>query len=255
MRRREKFIIISILLGILLWLTQLSPLNYRYYAILGFSLFTYFAAAFALKDDLRIKAWLTILPLPALYSLSISLFYFLLPENFWSKIVILGFFSLGMYGLFLTGNIFSVSQGRTIQLLQAARNITLFFSIIISLLGIQIIYSFNLAYYLNFFAIFLLHFPLTLTNVWSINLDEKLTLTHFQLSFFSSLIISEIALILSFLPIAAWHIALLIMSVFYLILGILQAYLDAKFFKKTINEYLLLTIFILIMFVIFFPGK
>lgn len=255
MRLREKFVIIAVVLGLLLWLIQLTPLSWRYTAIISFSVFTYLATALALKKNITKKLWLTFLPVPALYSLTIGSFYFLLPSHFWSTIIILGLFSLGMYALFLTGNIFSFSQERTIQLLQAAKNVTLFFAILISLLGVQVIFSFNWPFYLNFLTIFFLHFLLLLNNVWSVNLDEKLTLKLFQLSFWSCLLISEIALTLSFLPLATWHISLLIMSVFYLILGILHVYLSAKFFKRAINEYLLLTIFIASMFIIFFPGK
>jgi hypothetical protein len=255
MRRRERFIVFAIALGVLLWLIQLVPIGWRYVAIVGFAVITYFASALVMRDKLKARFWLTFLPLPALYSLTIGNFYFLLPSNFWSMIVILGLFALGMYALFLSGNIFAKSQDRSIQLLQAAQNVCLFFAVLISLLGVQVIFSFNQVFYLNFIMIFLLHFPLAYSIIWSVNLDETLSLKNFQLTFFSSLLISEIALGLSFLPLASWHIALLIMSVFYLILGILQVYLSAKFFRKESAEYLLLAVFVVVMFIIFFPGK
>ena len=256
MRRRERFVITAIFLGILLWVIQMVPLNWRYLAIVFFSLITYLTSALAFGRDVRARHWLTFLPLPALYSLSIGAFYFLLPTHFTSMITVLGLFSLGMYALFLTGNIFFVVQHhRSIQLLHAAQNIALFFTIIISLLGVQVIFSFNLPYYLNFAAVFALHFPLIYTITWSVNLQKKLSRKLFQLSFFSTLLISEIALVLSFLPLAPWHIALLIMSVFYLILGLLQVFLSEKLFRQAINEYRFLAFFIALMFILLFPGK
>lgn len=255
MRRREKFVFFAIILGILLWLIQLTPVEYRYLAIAAFGVIAYFISALALKDDLQAREWFVILPLPALYSLVLGAFYFLLPTNFWSMIMILGFFVFGAYSLFLTGNIFSVAKGRTIQLVNAAQAIALFFAIVISLLGTQTIFSFNLPFYWNFLAIFGLHFPLALTIAWSVNLEEKISLEIWQLSVFSALIIAEVALLLSFLPMAVWNIALLIMAFFYLILGIIQIYLKEKLFRRAIAEYLLLAAFIVVMFIAFFPGK
>ena len=231
------------------------PVEWRYLAILGFGALTYFISALVLKEDLQAREWLLILPFPTLYSLTIAAFYFLLPDNFWSLVFILGLFVLGAYSIFLTSNIFSVAKERNIQLLNAAQATALFFAIIISLLGSQTIFSLNLPFYFNFLAIFLLHFPLSLTISWSVNLEEKISLTLWQLSFFSALIMAEFALVFSFLPMNNWNIALLLMSVFYLILGIIQTYLREKLFRQVINEYLFLTGFIILIFLLFFPGK
>ncbi|MDO5561640.1 MAG: hypothetical protein Q4G02_02605 [bacterium] len=255
MRRRERFIFWSVALGVLLWLIQLVPLEWRYWAIAGFGLAVYFISALALREDLQLREWFVILPLPALYSLTIASFYFLLPSNFWSMIFVIGIFVLGAYSIFLTSNIFSVAKGRTIQLLNAAQTIALFFAIVISLLGSQIIFSFNLPFYFNALAIFALHLPLVLTIVWSVNLEEKISLKLWQLSFFSALLMGELAAVYSFLPMKTWNIALLLMSIFYLILGILQSYLREKLFRQAITEYVLLASFIFIMSVAFFPGK
>jgi len=134
MRRREKFIIVSVLLSLGLLATQYVPIDWRYAAIGIFALISYLMSAWALSDDLQIYEWLTILPLPVLYASSVALFYFLLPEVLLSRLAILAVFGVGMYALFLTANIFSVAKGRTIQLLYAARAIALFFTMIISLL-------------------------------------------------------------------------------------------------------------------------
>ena len=256
MRQRESFIVTAVFLGVLLWIIQLVPINWRYLAIFSFSLITYLACAFSLRKFLKFHHFLTFLPIPALYSLSIGSYYFLLPTNFWSMITILGLFSIGMYALLLSGNIFIVAQhNKVIQLVHAAQNIVLYTSIIISLLGVQIIFTFDWPFYVNFLLVLALHFPLCLAESWSVNLTKGITWELFQLSFFSALIVSEIALVLSFLPLAAWSISLLVMSTFYLILGILQVFISEKLYRPAISEYLLLTIFIIILYIVFFPGK
>jgi len=123
MRRREKFVIISILLSLGLALIQLIDLDYRYLAVAALGGLSYLLSLWALKDDLQPVEALTIVPFPSLYAVSVALFYFLLPENIVSRVSILILFGVGMYALFLVSNIYSVSKGRTIQLVHAAHAI------------------------------------------------------------------------------------------------------------------------------------
>ena len=81
MRRREKFIIVSILLSLGLLATQYVPISWRYGAIALFALISYFMSAWALSEDLQAREWLTILPLPVFYAAAVALFYFLLPAQ------------------------------------------------------------------------------------------------------------------------------------------------------------------------------
>jgi len=256
MRERERFVISAVFLGLVFWLTQLVPISWRYLGIAGFTLITYFVSAWTLHKYLKFHHWVLYLPLPALYSLFIGCFYFLLPTNFWSMITVLGLFSLGMYALFLSGNIFCVAEhDKKIPLTRVAQNIILFFAIIISLLGCQVIYSFSWPLYITFPLVFLLHFHLCLTTAWSVELQPRISLELFQLSFFAALLVGEFALALSFLPLEGWHIALLVMSTFYLILGILQVFIGDKLYRRTLREYSFLVILIILMYIAIFPGK
>ena len=117
MRRREKFIIVSFLLSLSLLAIQYIPIDLRYFGVLALFIVSYFGSVWALFDDLQSYEWLTITPFPALYASSVALFYFLLPEVFFSRLFVVAVFGVGMYALFLTSNIFSVAKGRTIQLL------------------------------------------------------------------------------------------------------------------------------------------
>ncbi|MDR0463026.1 MAG: hypothetical protein LBG64_02300 [Pseudomonadales bacterium] len=255
MRRREKFVILSVLLGVLLWVVQLVPPDLRYYAIGVFGILTYFGSALVLREDLQGFEWVTILPFPTMYSLIVSAFYFLLPDNFWSMIGILGFFSLGMYAILLSSNIFSVAKGRTIALLNAAQSISLFFAMLISLLSINTIFSSHFPYYINGLLIFLTHLPLTLTIAWSVNLESKISREIVGLSLGVTILMVQFGVILSFLPLNVWNIALLLMSLYYLLLGVMQNFLREKLFKHTVGEYALLAGFICLMLIILFPGK
>ena len=255
MRRREKFIIISILLSLGLLAIQYIPLEWRYLGVAALFVLSYFGSVWALFGDLQAHEWLTITPFPALYASSVALFYFLLPEVFLSRLFIVAVFGVGMYALLLTSNIFSVAKGRTIQLLYAAHAVALFFIMITSLLFSNVIFSLRLPFYFNAGLLFLTHFPLVLSALWSIELKQKLDKETILYSLIFSLLLAELAIIFSFLPMQIWNQALFIMSFLYVGLSVLQSFLKGRLFKNTINEYNLVAILMVILFVLMFPLK
>lgn len=255
MRRREKFVFSAIFLSLGLLAVQYVSLEYRYAAVALLSLVSYFVSAWALSDDLQAHEWLTIVPLPGLYSMSVGLFYFLLPESFISRAVILGLFGVGMYGLYLTSNIFSVAKGRTIQLLYAAHAIGLLFSILTSLLFLNTIFSLKLAWYLNGILVGVSHFLLILISLWSVNLEARVSKLVVLLSLLLTVIMAELAVVFSFLPFSVWHSTLFLMSFLYISLGILHNYLRNRLFKNTLTEYIVVLGFVGLLFLVFFPLK
>jgi hypothetical protein len=255
MRRREKFVITAIMLSLGLLGVQYLPLDWRYWAVAGFSLLSYVVAAWALSDDLQKHEWLTVVPFPTLYAASVGLFYFLLPENLLSKFFILGLFGVGMYALLLTANIFSVAKGRTIQLLHAAHAIALLFTLLTSLLFTNTIFSLRLPFYWNGLLVGLVHFPLILMSLWSVELESRVPRTLTSLSGVLTLLLMEIAIVLSLYPFSVWNMALFIMAILYVGLGVLHSYLKGRLFQTALREYSFLVAFIILMFFVLFPYK
>mgnify|MGYP000896164741 FL=1 len=255
MRRREKFIIVSIVLSLALLAIQYVPLDWRYVAIVFLLITSYFAAVWALFADLQAHEWLTIAPFPALYASAVALFYFLLPEVFLSRLLVIALFGIGMYALLLTSNIFSVAKGRTIQLLYAAHAVALFFIMLTSLLFSNVIFSLRLAFYLNAALIFVIHFPLVLSALWSIELKSYLGKDLILYALVFSLLMGELAAVFSFLPMQIWNQALFLMSFLYVGLSVLQSFLKCRLFRNTLNEYNLVAFFMLLLFVLMFPLK
>lgn len=255
MRRREKFVIVSVLLSLSLLATQYVPLDWRYLGILVLFVLSYLSSAWALSEDLQSHEWLTIMPFPALYASSVALFYFLLPGMFWSRLIIIAIFGVGMYALFLTSNIFSVAKGRTIQLLYAANAVALFFTMITSLLFSNVIFSLRLPFYFNALFLFAAHFPLVLMSLWSIELEQRISKEVVLYSLIFTLILTELGTLFSFLPMQIWNQALFIMSFLYVGLSVVQSFFKGRLFRNTINEYNLVAILMLVLFILMFPGK
>ncbi len=255
MRRREKFVVGSIILTLCLLAVQYTPLDIRYLDIAIFTVITYIFSTWALSSDLQPHERLTVVPFPALYATSVALFNFLLPENFLNQLTILILFGVGMYALFLTSNIFSVAKGRTIQLLHAAYAIGSIFGVLISLLFSNTIFSLKLPFYFNFLLISLVHFPLVFMLLWSVTLEEKINKELVSFSFILSLVLGELALVLSFFPITVWYNSLFVMSFFYIGIGLMQSFIKGRLFLRTFVEYSLVAGFVGVMFLLAFPMK
>ena len=255
MRRREKFVVASIITTIGLVGVQSTFLEIRYIAVAIFVAFSYLISTWALSDDLQSHERLTIIPLPALYAASVSLFYFLLPESFISQLLIVVLFGVGMYALFLTSNIFSVAKGRTIQLVHAANAISGLFGVLVSLLFSNTIFSLKLPFYFNSLLVGFTHFPLIFILLWSVKLDNHVGKDIVTFSFVLSLVLMELALVLSFFPLGVWYYALFIMSFFYIGIGLLQSYIRGRLFIRTLVEYSLVAGFIGLVFLLVVPFK
>lgn len=255
MRRREKFVIASVLLSLGLLLMQYVSLEWRYLAVAVLAIISYLVSAWALFEDLEKHEWLTIVPFPALYTVAVGLFYFLLPANVLSKAAILGFFSIGMYALYLTANIFSVAKGRTIQLVHAAHAVGLLFTLLTSLLFTNTIFSLRLPFYFNGLLIGLVHFPLIIMSLWSVQLEKRLSREVRELALIVTLFVVELGVILSFYPLSVWNSALFIMAFCYISLGVVHNFLRGRLFTNTLTEYTLVASFVGLLFFLLFPGK
>lgn len=255
MRRREKFVITSLLLSLGLLVVQYVPVEYRYVAVAVFSLLSFFASAWALSDDLQKLEWFTIVPFPTLYTAAVALFYFLLPESILSTIFVLVLFGIGMYALFLTSNIYSVAKGRTIQLLHAAHAIGLLFTLLTSLLFTNTIFSLRLPFYLITPLIGLVHFPLIFMSLWSVELEQRIKGEIVGLSLLLTLLLMELSLAITFFPMSVWNSALFIMACVYIGLGILHNFLRGRLFARTLTEYSLVAGFVIMVFILIFPLK
>ncbi len=255
LRRREKFVLTALILSLLLFATQLVDLTFRYWALLVFAISSYFLSAWSLAEDLEKHEWLSILPLPALYALSVGLFNLFIPSGWLSRLSLFVFFALGMYALLLSVNIFSVAKARTIQLYYAAQTITLFFTLLISFLFTSTIFVLKLPVWAIVPLVGLSHFPLVFSSVWIVRLSPVISREEVLISLLPTLVVMQFAVALSFLPLEVWLVALLIMAVLYLYLNFTQSYLKGRLFEKTLKEYFVVAAGICILFLIFFPGK
>jgi hypothetical protein len=255
MSKRQKFILSAVLLSFGLMVTQWVEVEYRYVAIFGFFLTTFLVSAWALFEDLKGVEWITILSLPSLYAAAVGLFYFLLPDSWLSRTIILGLFGLGLYALYLTENIYSVASIRTIQLLRAAHAVGFLLSVLTLILFYNSIFSFRWPYWQNGLAAFAVTVPIMLQGLWSVKLEKRIGKEVLLMTLALSFLVGQLAVVLSFLPATVWIAALFLATFVYVSLGISQHALNERLFARTLYEYLSVGLFVLIATLLVMPWR
>ncbi|PWU23094.1 hypothetical protein C5B42_04180 [Candidatus Cerribacteria bacterium 'Amazon FNV 2010 28 9'] len=255
MRKREKFIISSTLLAIGLFATQVLSIDIRPFAIALFTFATYIMSAWALSTNINGIEWITVLPFPTMYALAVSLFYFLLPENFLSRIAVVGLFGIGMYALLLTSNIYAIGRVKTIQLLRAAHAVGSVFLLLMAIFFFNFIFSLQLHPLVNMLLSGLVTFPLMLCSTWSLELEPKFTRRLYLVPLMFSFIIAQCALAISFLPVGLWSVSLFLTALLYVGFGLIQHYIEGRLFRRTTQEYLMLAVFVTISFLLLIHWK
>jgi len=238
MNKRSKMVLTSVLLTLGLWGTQLVDVESRYQAIGLLAGVSYGLSAWALFEDLKGLEWFTVLILPVMYSVAVALFYFLLPERILSRIIIMGLFSIGMYALLLTENIFNVAAIRTIQLLRAAQAVGFLLTLLVAFFLWNTIFSFKLAGWWNGLFVLITGWPLVFQGLWSVNLEPNITKKLLNYSLVLSWSLAWLTVMVSFWQVTTAVASLFLVSGLYVGLGLTQHALSGRLFKETIKEYL-----------------
>src|SRR5581483_6686355 len=122
--KRSKFVISCALLtcGMLLNFS-LGP-NFTYLSSGVLAVFAGLLTLFSLWGDLPKRKQVVIVLLPSmLFTIAVGLFYFVLPQRWITRLIMLLIYGFGFYATLLVQNIYTISVARSIKLLQAARTI------------------------------------------------------------------------------------------------------------------------------------
>ncbi len=241
MTKRAYFLISSIILTIIFGLLNLVSFQWKYAGIVGFSVgvAVYQAILFYFMVDKKTNLVISGV-LPAFFGLGTSLFRFLFAVNWiWQSILVLVFL-FGIYTLFLVENVFLVStEVKTVPLYRAASTVGFLITLITAFFLYEVIFSFRLPVWQNSLLILGASLPLLNHYFWSIRLNQPLSWKNIRLSLVFALIMAEMAAAVSFWPLETTKSALYLGSVFYVFLGLAQAYCQEKLFKQTIREFIL----------------
>jgi hypothetical protein len=249
-KKRQKFILMSFVLTVILITTQTVPESLRFQTIAFLALFTLFLSVFSLWGELSGVKYFLLLLLPVYFVVGASLFYFLLPVRWLTRLPFAALFGVSVYLLMLTSNIYNVAAIRTIALLRAAHGVGLLFSLLSAFFLSNVLYSLHLPFYLIALGIIALTFPLYLVGLWSYELVDFVSrkVTLFALIF--TLVTTEVGIIISFWPIVPINAALMVSTMMYGLLGLGQLHFGAKLKRKAVYEHIGISLIVFTIIVI-----
>lgn len=248
--KRQKFVLMSVFLTVLLVTTQTVPESLRYQVMAVLTVATIFLSVFSLWGELSGIKYFLLLLLPVYFVAGASLFYFLLPVRWLTRLPFAFLFGISVYLLMLTSNIYNVAAIRTIALVRAAHAVGLLFSLVSAFFLTNVLFSLHLPFYLVTLGTALIVFPLYLVGLWSYELAEFISRRVFIWSLAFTIVSAEIALVFSFWPIVPIVGALAISTVMYALLGLAQIHFEERLTRRVVYEHLGVSLFVLAIIVI-----
>ncbi len=246
MRKRQKFVLTSVLLSVFLGGIQFAPLEYRYYLIAAMTALTWVLSAWSLREGLNGVEWLTVILPMALFTAGVGFFYILLPSHWLARSIIILLFGIGQYTLLLTSNIFSVAAIRTIALLRAAQAVGFVMTLLTGFFLYNTILSFRQGFWVNGPVIWVTSTLLLIPALWSVKLEEKLTSKLIRYCGVIGGMLALLAVGVSFWPISLAVSSLFITTMLYVYLGISQHHFSDRLFRRTAWEYIIVGMVVLV---------
>lgn len=243
--KRTRFIISTLILSALLLVSTFFFFDKAWFFIPIFILVSYGCTYFSVYEGVHGIEWATLFLMPILVTVSFYLFYFLFPIRWLTRIPFITFYSISVYAMFLVSNIFNVGVEKSLQLYRAAFSVNYFYQSLIVFLFANLILSLKLNLFLTGWLFFILGSVIATHLFWSIKLEMRLDRQVIQFGLLVGLILFQMGVIASFIPLQNSIMALVLSSVFYSIGGLIYLHLDKRLFKETVREYLFVLIFVL----------
>jgi len=236
----------SFFLTVVLITTQTVGESLRHQTIGFLALATALLAIFALWGELSGVKYFLLLLLPVYFVSGASLFYFLLPVRWLTRLPFAFLFGISVYLLMLTSNIYNVAAIRTIALLRAAYAVGLLFSLISTFFLSNVLFSLHLPFYFVVAGSILITFPLYLVGLWSYELEDFLSRRVFVYALIFTFLTAQIVLALSFWPIVPINGALVLATIMYVLLALSQFDFDDKLKRRIVYEHLLIVFIVFV---------
>jgi hypothetical protein len=244
--KRQRFIIASLILMVSVLVSSFSNINFAWLYFIIIFIVSFLVSFIAIPTGLNKIERVMLFLLPVYFTFALDLFFFFLPSRWLTRLPFIVIYGISTYAILLSANILNVGSQKSIQLLRAAFSVNFLYLTLSSFLIFNLILSFRLSFFLNFIAVLVVLFPLTLQFVWSVNpktIIERITIKY---AIFLSFVIAQVALIFSFLPIKPTVFSLLLTACLYSLNGLFYAYLEERLFKERIREFLFVLGFVFV---------
>jgi hypothetical protein len=248
--KRQRFIFGVIILSLGLFISEYILGKSAISIVFVLALSTVGFLFLTLREDLKDNFSPQVFILPFFYSLAVGLFYLLVPTRMLTRIGITSLYALGLYSLFLTENIFTVSSIRTIALLSGARTVSLVLTLLSFFFLSNVVFSFHINIFITLLLIFIYSFLIVLQSIWTYTLEKSLTSQIFWVLSLTFCLV-EVAIFLWFRQGSPTVLALFLTAIFYVLIGLTQAWFEKRLFRSVILEYFWVTVVSFIFLILF----
>ena len=253
--RRYRFGISAVILTSLMAFSTSFYFNKALIFIPLFIIVAYALTYFSILEDIEKIEWFSLFFMPVLLSIAFYLFYFLFPGRWLTRLPFVVFYAVSIYAMLLSSNIFNVGVEKSLQLYRAAFSVNFLYHTVIVFLIFSLILSLKFIFIFNFVLSAILIFLMGIHLFWTIRLKPFIERESIMYAVFLSLILSEIVIVLSFVPLNVSIFALFIAASYYSLAGLIYTFLDQRLFKETIREYLFVWGFVFLIMVLSFNWQ
>lgn len=248
--KRQRFIVSVLISSVGLFISEYFLGRSGIFIIFALSSLSAVFLYMSLYNDLEENFYWQIFILPFFYSLAFGLFYLLVPARFLTRVVMTSLYAVGLYSLFLSTNIFTVSSIRTIALLTSARTVSFAIMLLSYFFLSNVVFSLHINVLFTLILILLYTFPMVVASVWFYTLEKSLK-SNFIWTGSITLLLIEASLVLWFWASTPTLIALFMTGMFYTLVGLSQAWFEKRLFRRVILEYFWVSAVAFFIFIIF----
>lgn len=239
MNKRLKYLVSSVFSALGFFMFISLPYESRYYGLMAGTVLSMFCFWFGLGivfiENFSVRMMAVILPM--LFFVGFGLFAVLLPYSIWLTVLLSVFFGLVYYILFLVENVFLVAIGyRTVPLYRAAYTTSLIVLLLTAFFVFDTLFSFRLFYWWNVLGVFFISGLIFMYQFWAITIelsDDGKDKNRWLYVFLPAVLMTELALVWSFWPVGIFKGSVYLVSVIYVLSGLIQAEIRERLFKRT----------------------
>lgn len=242
--KRLRFVISCLAMSSIMLLSTFFFFDKAWLFVPILTISSYFLTYFAILEDIEKIEWGMLFLMPAILTVSFYLFYFLFPGRWLTRLPFIIFYGISFYAILLCSNIFNVGVEKNLQLYRAAFSVNFFYQILVSYLLFNNFFSQKFSFLTNSLLGGVVGFVLAFQLFWTVKLNLFFEEQNLRFAGLVGVILLQIALIFSFIPVTSSVFALFLSALYYSLTGLIFHYLDQRLFKETIREYLTVLSFV-----------
>lgn len=240
--KRQRFILATLFFAALYVFGTFFTIEQAFFIAPLLAVGVYGLSYLALLEGIQKHEKIMLFIIPVYFSVVVYLFYFFVPQRWLTRIPFVTIYSVSMYAILLCQNIFNVGVNKSLQLFRAAFSVNYLFVTLCSFIAFSLVASLRLHSIFNALLIGVLSFPLVLQLLWSVDPTEMVPPERRAHAGLLSLILGELAMILSFMPVNQSIFALTLTSFLYGMSGVVQLHMHNLMYRERVREYLFILI-------------